>query len=52
MRSELVEEARKRSTVTTQQRVSRRGALLFTALAIFLVEVLIRRRREIKGRGG
>lgn len=52
VRGELVEEARKRGTVITQQRVSKRGALLFTALAIFLVEVLIRRRREIKGRRG
>ncbi len=44
----LVEEARKRSEITTQQRVSRRWFLLFAALAIFLAEVIIRRLREVK----
>ncbi|KQC16142.1 MAG: hypothetical protein APR56_09605 [Methanosaeta sp. SDB] len=44
----LVEEARKRSEITAQQRVSRRWFLLFAALAIFLAEVIIRRLREVK----
>jgi len=44
----LVEEARKRGEITTQQRVSRRWFLLFAALAIFLTEVIIRRLREVK----
>jgi uncharacterized membrane protein len=44
----LVEEARKRSEITTQQRVSRRWSLLFAALAIFLAEVIARRLREVK----
>ncbi len=44
----LVEEARKRSEITTQQRVSRRWFLLFAALAIFLAEVIVRRLREVK----
>jgi len=44
----LVEEARKRGEITTQQRVSRRWTLLFAALAIFLAEVIVRRLREVK----
>jgi uncharacterized membrane protein len=44
----LVEEARNRSEITTQQRVSRRWFLLFAALAIFLFEVMARRLREVK----
>jgi len=44
----LVEEARKRGEITTQQRVSRRWSLLFTALAIFLSEVIVRRLKEVK----
>jgi hypothetical protein len=44
----LVEEARKRSEITTQQRVSRRWSLLFAALAIFLADVIARRLREVK----
>jgi len=44
----LVEEARKRGEITTQQRVSRRWSLLFAALAIFLAEVIVRRLREVK----
>jgi len=44
----LVEEARNRSEITTQQRVSRRWFLLLTALAIFLFEVMARRLREVK----
>jgi uncharacterized membrane protein/Mg-chelatase subunit ChlD len=44
----LVEEARKRGEITTQQRVSRRWALLFAALTIFLAEVIVRRLREVK----
>lgn len=44
----LVEEARNRSKITTQQRVSRRWILLLTALAVFLFEVMVRRLREVK----
>ncbi|HPJ30593.1 MAG TPA: VWA domain-containing protein [Methanothrix sp.] len=44
----LVDEARKRSEITIQQRVSSRWTLLFAALAIFLAEVIIRRLREVK----
>lgn len=44
----LIDEARKRSEITTQQRVSRRWSLLFAALAIFLSEVIARRLREVK----
>ncbi len=44
----LVEEARKKSEITTQNRVSRRWYLLFAALAIFLAEVTVRRLREVK----
>ena len=44
----LVEEARKRSEITIQQRVSSRWILLFGALAIFLAEVIARRLREVK----
>jgi uncharacterized membrane protein len=44
----LVEEARNRSEITTQQRVSRRWFLLLAALAIFLAEVIVRRLREVK----
>jgi uncharacterized membrane protein len=44
----LVEEARKSSEISVQQRVSRRMPLLFAALAIFLAEVIVRRLREVK----
>jgi uncharacterized membrane protein len=44
----IVEEARNRSEIATQQRVSRRWILLFAALAIFLFEVIARRLREVK----
>ena len=44
----LVEEARKRSEITVQERVSRRLPLLFLALAIFLGEVIARRLGEVR----
>ncbi len=44
----LVEEARKRSEMTVQERVSRRWSLLFLALAIFLGEVIARRLVEVR----
>lgn len=44
----LVEEARMRSEISFQQRVSRRMPLLFAALAVFLAEVIVRRLREVK----
>jgi len=48
VRGSLIEEARKRSEVTTQNRASRRGLLLFAALALFLAEVIARRLKEVK----
>jgi len=45
---DLVEEARERSEITIQKRVSRRWILLFSALAIFLSEVIARRLREVE----
>jgi hypothetical protein len=44
----LVEEARRRSEITVQERVSRRLPLLFLALAIFLGEVIARRLGEVR----
>lgn len=47
----LVEEARMKNQRAVQDRVSKRDLLLLAALAIFLVEVIGRRWREIKIRG-
>jgi hypothetical protein len=47
----LVEEAAMRSQRTVQDRVSRRDLLLLAALAIFLVEVIGRKLKEIRVRG-
>jgi uncharacterized membrane protein len=44
----LVEEARKSSEISVQQKVSRQMPLLFAALAVFLAEVMVRRLREVK----
>jgi hypothetical protein len=44
----LVEEARRKSEFIVQERLSRRGILLFIALTIFLLEVIRRRLKEIK----
>lgn len=48
VRGSLIEEARRRSEMTVQERESRRGMLLFIALVIFLVEVIRRRMKEIR----
>lgn len=48
----LIDEARRASIRTVQERTSRRDTLLITALAIFLGEVVARRLREIRKRGG
>ncbi len=50
-RKNLVDEARRMSVRTVQDRVSRRSALLLAALAIFLGEVIMRRLQEIRLRG-
>jgi len=47
-RKNLVEEARRMSVRTVQDRVSRRSALLLAALALFLGEVIMRRLQEIR----
>lgn len=49
-RQSLIDEARRASVRTVQERTSRRDTLLITALAIFLGEVLARRAREIRKR--
>ncbi|MHC1631316.1 MAG: vWA domain-containing protein [Methanotrichaceae archaeon] len=48
IRGRLIEEARKKNEITVQQRVSKRGFLLFTTLAIFLAEIILRRRKEVR----
>ena len=50
-RKNLVDEARRMSVRTVQDRVSRRSALLLAALTIFLGEVIMRRLQEIRRRG-
>ena len=49
VRGNLIEEARKKSEITVQKRVSRRGILLFAALALFLSELILRRLKEVRG---
>jgi hypothetical protein len=46
--SSLIEEAKIKSQRTVQDRISQRDLLLLAALIIFLVEIVIRRLREIK----
>jgi uncharacterized membrane protein len=48
VRISLMEEARRRSEMTVQERESRRGLLLLSALVIFLAEVIRRRMKEIR----
>jgi len=49
VRGTLIEEARKKSEITVQKRVSRRGILLFAALVLFLSELILRRLKEVRG---
>jgi hypothetical protein len=50
-RQSLIAEAGRLSQRTVQERVSRRDLLLFLALAIFLVDVVMRKAGEIRRRG-
>ena len=50
-RQSLIAEASRLSQRTVQERVSRRDLLLFLALAIFLVDVVMRKVGEIRRRG-
>jgi len=48
VKSNLLEEARKKSKITVQQRESQRVILLFVALIIFLAETIFRKLKKVK----